>query len=192
MPSLIHRLQQDHINYSRLLNLLEAEADVLHAGGNASYPLIRDIITYMHEFPDVYHHPCEDFLFNYLLEVDQYWSTVVERLIQQHALVAGIAAELAEILAQPTPAPSPVQKQNILSRINDYLAIMRKHMLTEEKEIYPVLNAQLDQDVLENIRQQLAAVKDPVFGEKLREKYQRLLDSITRSKEQGEHLSPSG
>ena len=50
----------DHVNFARLLNLLEGELDLLHDAGSPHYQLMLDIMYYMTHYSDVLHHPKED------------------------------------------------------------------------------------------------------------------------------------
>ena len=47
----------DHVNFGRLLNLLESELQLAHDRGTADYDLMLDIMHYMLHYSDTLHHP---------------------------------------------------------------------------------------------------------------------------------------
>jgi hemerythrin-like domain-containing protein len=49
----------DHVNFGRLLNLLEGELRRLHDDRSPDYELMLDIMYYMTHYSDVLHHPKE-------------------------------------------------------------------------------------------------------------------------------------
>ena len=53
----------DHVNFGRLLNLLEGQLQLLHDDGSPDYELMLDIMYYMTHYSDLLHHPKEDIVF---------------------------------------------------------------------------------------------------------------------------------
>ncbi len=51
---------------AKLLDLLEAELAVYREGGVADFDLTRDIMDYTTRWPERYHHPLENLLFDML------------------------------------------------------------------------------------------------------------------------------
>ena len=50
----------EHVNFARLLNVLEQQLQAFHQDEHPDYALMLDICDYLQNFPDVYHHPRED------------------------------------------------------------------------------------------------------------------------------------
>ena len=63
MPDTLDQWHTEHVNFAKLLNLLEAELDLFHEGDSPNYELMLDIMFYMTHYPDVLHHPREDLAF---------------------------------------------------------------------------------------------------------------------------------
>ena len=53
----------EHVNFAKLLDLLEGQLDLFHKGESPDYELMLDIMFYMKHYPDVLHHPKEDLAF---------------------------------------------------------------------------------------------------------------------------------
>ena len=57
---------EEHMYFNRLLRMLRKELDVFHSGDTPNYQLMLDIIAYLREYADQYHHPREDEAFRRL------------------------------------------------------------------------------------------------------------------------------
>ena len=58
---------EEHMYFSRLLALLQHEVDVFATAEAPNYPLMLDIIEYLRDYADQYHHRREDAVFSRLL-----------------------------------------------------------------------------------------------------------------------------
>src|SRR5947207_64892 len=74
----------DHVNFGRLLNLLEGELDLLHDAGSPHYQLMLDIMYYMTHYSDVLHHPKEDLVFARMKARDENIGPTIHELTIQH------------------------------------------------------------------------------------------------------------
>ena len=59
MSDSIARWHAEHVNFAKLLDLLEGQLDLFHKGESPDYELMLDIMFYMTHYPDVLHHPKE-------------------------------------------------------------------------------------------------------------------------------------
>ena len=63
MTNDIDKLQSEHTDFAKLLDLLEAQIGLFHRGEQPDYNLMLDIFYYMTHYPDRFHHPKEDLAF---------------------------------------------------------------------------------------------------------------------------------
>ena len=63
MPDTLALWHAEHVNFTRLLNLLDDQLSLFHDGGSPDYALMLDIMFYMTHYSDVLHHPKEDLVF---------------------------------------------------------------------------------------------------------------------------------
>lgn len=61
-------LHKDHLNIARLLDLLKHKLAAIRDEQRVSYFLIRDVVDYLREVSDKYHHPKEDIIYDYYLK----------------------------------------------------------------------------------------------------------------------------
>ena len=79
--------------------ILGEELDVLHAEGSPDYQLALDIMHYMTQYPDLFHHPREDVVFERMLLRDPSLSGVLGELLRDHQRLAKIGLEFHDTLA---------------------------------------------------------------------------------------------
>jgi hemerythrin-like domain-containing protein len=53
----------EHLNFAKLLDILEEQLQRFHTGDEPNYELMLDIMFYMTHYSDLLHHPREDLAF---------------------------------------------------------------------------------------------------------------------------------
>ena len=177
MPTPLDQLHRDHINQSRLLNLLEHELQKMEEGENPSYLNMYDIMNYMINYPDVFHHPHEEVLFKKLKEVDRVAAKTIDRLYEEHKKLHELGSELERTLHMAISG-NIVSKEKLAGEIKEYLETIREHMNIEESQVFPLLREEMTQDDWERLQPSLAQVQDPLFGGVIADEFSRLYESI--------------
>ena len=98
MAHIILQLQKDHLNAAKLLDLLEAQIGTLHDGETPDYLLMFDVMCYMRHYPDLFHHPKEDLIFEKLKERDPSVRPIVDNLMEEHKALAEKGVQFFESL----------------------------------------------------------------------------------------------
>jgi hemerythrin-like domain-containing protein len=98
MAGEIAKLREEHVNFRKLLDLLEKQLDLFHVGEAPDYPLLTEILHYMTHYPDRFHHPKEDLIFARLVKRDPRTARKVEELARQHHAIAESGARIHENL----------------------------------------------------------------------------------------------
>lgn len=163
MQATITQWQADHVNFRRLLDLLECEIQHLNTGDTPHYELLADIVYYLTHYPDCYHHPAEDSLFEALCAERPELCGDIAKLHHQHRVIAANGQRLLELL-ESVIAGGILPRQALLEPATRYLDDYRKHMAHEEAELFPQAlrhHAALDAAGLP----QPSAVSDPLFGQ---------------------------
>jgi hemerythrin-like domain-containing protein len=78
----------EHINFGRLLDLLETQVVAFHGGERPDYDVMSNVLYYLRSFADRYHHPREDAAFARLVDRDPGMQLVINRLLQEHRVIA--------------------------------------------------------------------------------------------------------
>ena len=126
----------DHQRFARLLELLEKEVLLFHSGGQPNYEFMRDIVLWLRHYADGVHHPRENVAFERMMQRDPALRIPVNRLLQEHRVIAYAGESLLERLeyaANGGFAP----RAELEAAAATFLAYYRSHMATEEGTILP-------------------------------------------------------
>ena len=179
MSTHIDTWREDHVHFSRLLNLLEAQIGFFHEDLTPNYELMLDITYYMTHYPDLFHHPKEDIVFEQVKKLDPAASTVVDELMRQHVVLRESGAKLVESL-EGVIAGTMLARASVEAPGQTYIAYFRSHMLKEEAKIFPLaLQLLSDQDLSADDAAEPSPA-DPLFGESVQQRYRSLHQHIAR------------
>lgn len=179
MAHIIQQLQQDHLNVAKLLDLLEAQTGTLHDGRTPDYLLMFDVMCYMRHYPDLFHHPKEDLIFEKLKERAPNARPIVDTLMEEHKALAEKGAQFFESL-QTVVSESMVPRETLESQGRDYIAFLRSHMKKEEDQVFPLASKVLREQDWAEIDTAIESQADPVFGQVVARKYRALYDFLTQ------------
>lgn len=173
-PEIMVALNEEHRYIASLLDGLAEQADQLLPGRSPDYALIRDIAHYMAHFPDEFHHPREDLLFDRLVERDTEFTEHVQQLREGHREIYRRSRELLDELERITSGRQDADNQKLKYLCDRYIGFYWDHINTEEGKVFPRATAKLRQDDWFAINSQAKYVDDPLFGTRVRKEYQRL------------------
>ena len=176
MP-IMDQLPQDHINYSRMLNLLESFLKKQKAGSDKGYLEMYLIMNYMTRYPDIFHHPYEDIIFEEISNIGGTLRDEIEVLEEQHKDLHTTSKTLLDDLDAVINGHI-VEKQKIQEAAAGYASALRAHMDAEEAVVFPMINEKMTQTAWNNILGKLKEVKDPIFGKKVSDEFKILYGQI--------------
>ncbi len=182
MTGVMEELHRDHVHFARLLPILEEELDVLHAAGSPDYQLALDIMHYMTQYPDLFHHPREDVVFERMLLRDPSLSGVLGELLRDHQRLAKIGSDFHDILAGVLEG-AIMSREELDRRGRDYLNAMNSHMDVEEGEVFPLAEKLLDDRDWAAVEDAMGRREDPLFGTLVEARYEDLFEYLKRSAE---------
>lgn len=167
----------EHRGFLRLLDLFERQLGGFHSGARPDYDLMLDIVTYLRFFPDRHHHPREDVAFERLLRHDADLQPAVNRLLQEHRVIALAGAELHALLSDAN-AGALVARERIEAAAATYLVYYRHHIQKEEREIMPRAAALLTEADWAAVAHAVPGGADPLFGAEADARYRELRRQI--------------
>ena len=128
---------EEHMYFKRLLRLLQEEVDVFASGDEPNYQLMHDIISYLRDWGDTYHHPREDEAFKRIARRRSDRQLPIARLVQEHRVVARAGEELEQMLEE-VEAGSIIPRAQLEVAAATYLVYFGNHIGKEEEEILPL------------------------------------------------------
>lgn len=179
MVNEISRLRQEHANFRKLLDLLGQQLDLFHRGESPSYQLMTDILHYMINYPDHFHHPREDAIFSRLEKRDSGVARSVEELARQHHVIAESGARLHENLENAING-ALMPRQTIEAPGLQYVSYYRSHMAKEESDLFVLAEQLLRDDDWEQVNTGTRLEPDPIFGAGAEERYCTLCGHVSK------------
>ncbi|MGZ5116526.1 MAG: hemerythrin domain-containing protein [Burkholderiales bacterium] len=169
----------EHVRFAQLLDFLEREMAAFHEGGRPDYELMRDAVHYLHHYADHFHHPREDVAFARLLEHEPAMELPVNRLLQEHRVIAFAGEALLDCLEQVLD-DIVIERATVEAAAATYLVYYRHHLATEENDMLPRAANLLTPEDWAAVAHAVAAAADPLFGEDGLARYRRLREQIWR------------
>jgi hemerythrin-like domain-containing protein len=177
MHEVIALWHTDHVNFGKLLNVLEDQLERFHAGGSPAYGLMLDVMYYMTHYSDVLHHPKEDLVFATIKERAKSAGPIIDELTKQHARLRESGQELVRNLDDIVNG-SISSRELVEAAARAYVMNFRNHMRVEETEILPLAARSLRANDWAAVETAIRHIEDPLFGAKSEERYAALRRQI--------------
>jgi len=177
MPDAIAHWHAEHVNFAKLLDLLEGELDLFHQDDSPDYEMMLDIMFYMTHYPDVLHHPKEDLAFARIKEREVSARPVVDELTEQHERLKERGNALVHALDDIVNG-SITSREHVEAHGRAYVSDFRKHMQTEEAAILPLAAKLLRSRDWAAIDAAIRHFDDPLFGKNGEQRYAALRRQI--------------
>jgi hemerythrin-like domain-containing protein len=125
LPAPLMAIADEHKYVSRLMNLLDDEADVLSEGKRADMECMADILNYITHYPDQYHHPKEELIFDRMGGADKKTKDIIGKLRHGHTLVAELGQGLTEEIVALSQSRSKKKRRELAIRVRSYTRGLR-------------------------------------------------------------------
>jgi len=183
MAQPIDQWHAEHVNFAQLLALLERELARFHEGERPDYGLMLDIVDYLRYYPDRFHHAREDIAFERLAGRDPNLRVRINRLLQEHRVIARAGDELLRLL-NDVADEALIPREEVEAAAATYLVYYRHHLATEERDIMPRAAQLLDAADWSAVAAAVPPGPDPLFGDAADARYaelRRLIDLAARN-----------
>lgn len=180
MDSTIEKLHNDHKNIAKLLVLLKIQTEHLQAGEHADYLQIANIIDYFINYPDIYHHPNEELIFDCLKQKDINTADLIDEINSEHRSMALAAIEIQSEVSQII-GDAVFSREDFVDKLNHYISTYFSHIDKEEGELFPCAEKTMDAEDWQFIHAEIKREIDPLFGKILNNEYEELYKAILNS-----------
>jgi len=163
----------EHVYFGHLLELLRRQLDLFHGGETPNYQLVLDILTYLRDYSDEYHHPREDKAFELLAVRCPDLKTALARLHQEHRVIATSGEKLRGLI-DAVMNDSVVPREEVESALATYLVYYGNHIAKEEEDVLARAAKELGPEDWKVVKDAAAAKSDPLFGAHPEARYREL------------------
>lgn len=177
---IIEHLHNEHVNIAGLLDLLETQLDAVYDGDTSALLIALDIMHYIVDYSDLFHHPTEDLIFAKLVERCPAEKTAVDTLLEEHQHLSEVGNRLAAAI-RDTVSGFQLRTGVLEERGRAYVELLRRHMDTEEGRLLPLADELLTYADWTAIEAEVESRADPLFGHTVDAQFQRLYDCIQRA-----------
>ena len=167
----------EHVYFRRLLELLQKELDSFCRGERPNYELMLDIVGYLRDYSDQFHHPREDVAFARLAERCPDLKLDLARLTQEHRIIARAGETLRQHL-EAILAETIVPRAEVEVAAATYLVYYGNHIAKEDELVLDRAAHALTPEDWQAVKAAVPAQPDPLFGEQPEERYRALRRQI--------------
>ena len=181
MNLIIEQLHHDHKQLVRILYHLERELKAFNGllKEAANMETILDILDYIQVYPEIWHHPTEDVIYEMLLQKDIPSPELLADALEEHAILELLTENLqANINAAVTDQDfSPAR---FIKSTTVFINRQLQHMEREQKNLFPLAEKYLDKSDWDVIKQRLKS-QQQLRQESRLQQYESLYQDIANS-----------
>lgn len=185
-PDILVALIDEHKYQARLLGVMERQVGLLNQRKLPDYEVMHGVMRYMTQFPDRYHHPKEDLLFEKVVERDPESADAVAQLRRAHVDITAAGAELFELIERSRQGDGEALRDPLRKSAHRYIGTLRRHMDIESLHLFPRAQATLLPEDWRAVDAAMKPILDPVFGQQVEPGFEKLHDQATAKPPVGE------
>jgi len=134
MATPVQAWHDEHMEFEALLNELQRQVDIFHAGGRPDYERMLQVLSTLRERGDRSHHPREDAAFERLAKRCPDLALELARLQQEHRIIASAGEKLHGLLSAALDE-AVLQRAEVEIAAAMYLVYYGNHIAHEEETI---------------------------------------------------------
>jgi hemerythrin-like domain-containing protein len=183
MSLLLEKLHRDHVNLSRLLDLLSAQLDALRDGHESNFDLKIEMLDYIEHYAEQHHHFTENQIGEQAFAKPKLAKkrALQERILREHEALLGLARRYRELL-EGVMQGEVVPREEVETRGREFIALQRQHIDLEELEFFPLLEKSLSAEEWKQLEESLPHMDDPVFHRQDYNRFRSLIDFLGQHK----------
>lgn len=159
------------------MDLLEEYLRGLPRQSSLDHIRMLDVMRYMTDYQDLFHHPREDLVLQRLVKRDPEAREAAHEILEEHELIAEKGKQFWQRLRAAVNIPE-LPTDVLASHGHEYVTAMRRHMQKEESSVFPRAQAALTLSDWSEIEAAMEARHDPLFGEDVEAEYEALYHYI--------------
>lgn len=175
--TILEQLNQDHANIRRLLTILNGKVAKLRGGEHPNFGLLAEVVDYLINYADEYHHPWEQNLFFHFANRDEELDRVMAQCGEQHDALRVSGCELCKSLdCILHDAVVPMDK--FTDKLEQYVKLQSQHLDLEDHQLAPRLLSVATTVDWQRLERGLSRPVDPLFGGNQSEQYSMLYQQL--------------
>jgi len=99
-------------------------------------------------------------------------------IMEQHDSMPTATVEFQDMIDNVAHGEHIIDKETLKSTLDEFIALQKSHMDIEEEKLFPLINDALGESDWAALEQTISDAKDPLFGDKILDHYQKLFQCI--------------
>lgn len=151
MEQIVQKLSEDHHRFRELLDLLDEQMGLLDGDEEFDCQLTLGILDYVKYFPDAFHHPLEELIFDRLSQFGDL-QLPIDKLRDEHLTLSNQTNECRAIFLLWHREGELSDKAKASELGKTYIEAQRRHIAFEELNLFPCMDRILTQTDLREIK----------------------------------------
>jgi len=170
MGSQVSTWKHEHRTFNTLFLILEKQLKLFREDDAPNYDLMLEIVNYMLDYADRFHHPMEDLVFDIIADRVPQVREKIWELKREHIDIMKRGLELANAI-EAVMGGTVMSRDVVEDLSKGYLDLFRRHIYSEEQDVLMEAAAKLTKEEWENIEREIERGEDPLFVERLDQRY---------------------
>ena len=172
MADMIEILRQEHASMVAILDLIDQE---VNGPGDMDLGLLHEVMEYCLTYPDQYHHPKEDLIYQALCRHDPSIAPAIDDLEAEHEELAIATREVAALVEQAAVHGAELPR-GFDTVVRSFLDLYRQHIRKEEAQFFPTAARMLSPEEWSEVESQVTDPTDPLFRQASADRLRSLLN----------------
>ena len=176
-PQILNALEDEHRYFKSLLDIAAEQQALLANDAEADLDVLQELLRYLADYPEDYHHPREDLLFDRLQKIDQKAGEVIEPLLAGHEEIQKESNRLYFMVMRLNNGEN-INRSKLAAELGRFVTGYQKHMQEEEASVFPLALDTLSEEDWAEVDLGMEFIEDPLFGTRVRRRYRRLANYL--------------
>ncbi len=177
MAQMISELHQDHQHISALLTILKNKLALLELGDRPNFNLMAEVVDYLIDYADDYHHCKENIIYNYLQLHYPRHSHLFDQQKKEHEQLRELTLKLRASVDQAL-LDMPLPMEEFTHQLRSFIDAQCQHLNTEEGKIFPLVEQHLTADDWKQLQASVPARENPLQTSEREQRYKNLYEAL--------------
>jgi len=177
VPEFLRTLQDEHRYFQSLIDIAIEQQRLLDEDGDVDLDILQDLLRYLNEYPEDYHHPREDLMFDRLRDVDPESGKYIDKLLEGHINIHDTSNKLYFTVMRANNGEN-IRRGKLSRDLKQFVDGYEEHMHDEDNVVFTRALEKLGNDDWAELEDGLEHVDDPLFGTRVRRRYRHLANVL--------------
>ena len=177
VPEFLRTLQDEHRYFQSLIDIAIEQIKLLEENGDVDLDILQDLLRYLTEYPEDYHHPREDLMFDRMRDVDPESGKHIDKLLEGHVSIHDASNKLYFTVMRANNGEN-IRRGKLTRDLKRFIDGYEKHMHDEDGVVFVRALKVLSDDDWAELEDGLEHVDDPLFGTRVRRRYRHLANVL--------------